>query len=211
MLIYSMSVSVDGFIADREGAFGWTAPHEEQFRFHIARTRELGGYLCGRRLYETMLVWETDPSMRDNEHGVVERVGLGEVRAARALTRSARRPIRSGLAAHYDVAGGPLSHSLRGTRLSRTRLACAPDGPSAPRRASIAPAPAGEASVGHGSDETIAPRIEKLSVVCSAQVPRRDARIDPTLAWRAAGRDWTVGGFPVAGTGVDSSRDGDEL
>ena len=69
MLIYSMGVSVDGFIADREGAFGWTIPNEEQFRFHIAQTRELGGYLCGRRLYETMLVWETDPSMRDNELG----------------------------------------------------------------------------------------------------------------------------------------------
>src|SRR6266545_6833004 len=67
MLIYSMSVSVDGFIADREGAFGWSVPNEEQFRFHLARTRELGGYLCGRRLYETMLVWETDPSLRDNE------------------------------------------------------------------------------------------------------------------------------------------------
>src|SRR3954464_2681112 len=67
MLIYSMGVSVDGFIADREGAFGWTVPSEEQFRFHTAQVRELGGYLCGRRLYETMLVWETDPSMRDNE------------------------------------------------------------------------------------------------------------------------------------------------
>jgi dihydrofolate reductase len=67
MLIYSMSVSVDGFIADREGAFGWTAPSEELFRFHIAQTRELGGFLLGRRLYETMLVWETDPSMRETE------------------------------------------------------------------------------------------------------------------------------------------------
>ena len=64
-----MSVSVDGFIADREGAFGWTAPSEELFRFHLARVRELGGYLCGRRLYETMLVWETDPSLRDSELG----------------------------------------------------------------------------------------------------------------------------------------------
>jgi dihydrofolate reductase len=67
MLIYSMSVSVDGFIADREGGFEWTPPSEELFGFHLARTRELGGFLCGRRLYETMLVWETDPSMRDNE------------------------------------------------------------------------------------------------------------------------------------------------
>jgi dihydrofolate reductase len=69
MLIYSMNVSVDGFIANREGAFGWTVPNEEQFRFHTAQVRELGGYLLGRRLYETMLVWETDPSMRDNELG----------------------------------------------------------------------------------------------------------------------------------------------
>jgi dihydrofolate reductase len=69
MLIYSMSVSVDGFIADREGAFGWTAPSDELFRFHTAQVRELGGYLLGRRLYETMLVWETDPSLRDNEPG----------------------------------------------------------------------------------------------------------------------------------------------
>jgi dihydrofolate reductase len=69
MLIYSMSVSVDGFIADRDGAFGWSVPDEEQFRFHVAQTRELGGLLLGRRLYETMLVWETDPSMRDDELG----------------------------------------------------------------------------------------------------------------------------------------------
>jgi dihydrofolate reductase len=67
MLIYSMGISVDGFIADREGGFGWTVPNEEQFRFHVTQTRELGGFLLGRRLYETMLVWETDPSMRDSE------------------------------------------------------------------------------------------------------------------------------------------------
>ena len=69
MLIYSMGVSVDGFIADRAGAFGWTVPDEEQFRFHLAQTRELGSHLCGRRLYETMLVWETDPSLRNSELG----------------------------------------------------------------------------------------------------------------------------------------------
>jgi dihydrofolate reductase len=67
MLIYSMGVSVDGFIADRKGAFGWTVPSDELFRFHLAQVRELGGYLLGRRLYETMLVWETDPSLRVDE------------------------------------------------------------------------------------------------------------------------------------------------
>lgn len=62
-----MSVSVDGFIADRDGAFGWSVPSDEQFRFHTAHISELGCCLLGRRLYETMLPWETDPSMRDNE------------------------------------------------------------------------------------------------------------------------------------------------
>lgn len=69
MLIYSMGVSVDGFIADREGNFGWSAPDEELFRFHTALVGELGGCLLGRRLYETMMVWETDPSLRDDEDG----------------------------------------------------------------------------------------------------------------------------------------------
>ncbi len=62
-----MGVSVDGFIADREGAFGFTVPTDEQFRFHLEQTRELGGFLLGRRLYEAMLVWETDPSLRHDE------------------------------------------------------------------------------------------------------------------------------------------------
>ena len=49
-MIYSMSVSVDGYIADREGGFGWSVPDEELFRFHIARTRELGGFRPDLRL-----------------------------------------------------------------------------------------------------------------------------------------------------------------
>src|SRR5829696_6842191 len=69
MLIYSMGTSVDGFITDREGAFEWTVPSDEQFGFHLEQVRELGGHLCGRRLYETMLPWETDPSLRANELG----------------------------------------------------------------------------------------------------------------------------------------------
>jgi dihydrofolate reductase len=64
MLIISMGVSVDGFIADREGAFDWSGPDEEQFRFHLEQVSELGACILGRGLYETMLPWETDPSMR---------------------------------------------------------------------------------------------------------------------------------------------------
>ena len=65
MLIYSMSVSIDGFIADRDGQIAWTAPDEELFACHLERVSGLGVHLCGRRLYETMRVWDTDPSLRD--------------------------------------------------------------------------------------------------------------------------------------------------
>jgi len=58
-LIYSMTVSLDGFIAGRDGEIDWSAPDEELHRFHNRQTRELGAHLCGRRLYETMLYWET--------------------------------------------------------------------------------------------------------------------------------------------------------
>src|SRR5436309_13484285 len=67
MLVYLMSASVDGFTAVRQGAFGWGVPSYAQFRFHLEQVRGLGSCLLGRRLYETMLVWETDPSLRDNE------------------------------------------------------------------------------------------------------------------------------------------------
>ena len=58
-LIYSMSVSLDGFIAGPDGDFDWGAPDEELHRFHNQRVREIGAHLLGRRLYETMLYWET--------------------------------------------------------------------------------------------------------------------------------------------------------
>jgi hypothetical protein len=56
MLIYSMSVSVDGFIADRKGAFGWTAPDEELSRFHTALVSELGGLVGELRMFRYPVV-----------------------------------------------------------------------------------------------------------------------------------------------------------
>lgn len=60
-----MSVSLDGFVAGPGGEIDWSAPDEELHRFHNQQTRELGAHLCGRRLYEAMVYWETadqDPS-----------------------------------------------------------------------------------------------------------------------------------------------------
>jgi dihydrofolate reductase len=58
-LIYSMGVSLDGFIAGRAGEIDWSVPDEELHRFHNRLVRELGVHLCGRRLYEVMAYWET--------------------------------------------------------------------------------------------------------------------------------------------------------
>jgi dihydrofolate reductase len=58
-LIYSMSVSLDGYVAGPDGAIDWSAPDEELMRFRTEQARELTGHLCGRGLYEAMLVWET--------------------------------------------------------------------------------------------------------------------------------------------------------
>ncbi|MEV5375915.1 dihydrofolate reductase family protein [Streptomyces nondiastaticus] len=63
---YSMGVSLDGYICGPDGGFRWTAPDEEVFRFVTDEIRQVGVYLLGRRLYETMLYWETadqDPSL----------------------------------------------------------------------------------------------------------------------------------------------------
>ncbi len=69
-LIYSMGVSLDGFIAGPDGEIGWSAPGEELHRFHNQQMRELGAHLCGRRLYEEMAYWETaeeNPSLPEHE------------------------------------------------------------------------------------------------------------------------------------------------
>jgi dihydrofolate reductase len=69
-LVYSMSVSLDGFIAGPDGGIEWGGPDEELHRFHNQQVGEVGVHLLGRRLYETMLYWETadeNPSASDYE------------------------------------------------------------------------------------------------------------------------------------------------
>ena len=56
---YSMSASLDGYIVGPDGGFDWTGPDKEVFRFWIDEIRGVGVHLMGRRLYETMLYWET--------------------------------------------------------------------------------------------------------------------------------------------------------
>ena len=56
---YSMGVSLDGYIVGPDGTFDWTVPDPDVFRFWIDEIRQVGVHLMGRRLYETMLYWET--------------------------------------------------------------------------------------------------------------------------------------------------------
>ena len=62
-LIYTTNTSLDGYIEDRDGTFAWTDPSDEVFQFITDLIRADGTHLYGRRTYESMMVWETDPNL----------------------------------------------------------------------------------------------------------------------------------------------------
>jgi dihydrofolate reductase len=64
-LIYSAIASLDGYIADEDGNFDWAMPDEEVHAFVNDLERPLGTYLYGRRMYEMMVGWETDPALAE--------------------------------------------------------------------------------------------------------------------------------------------------
>jgi dihydrofolate reductase len=69
VLRYSVICSLDGYIEDSDGKFDWARPSDEMHRYVNDQERSVGTYLYGRRMYDTMVVWETiddpDPTMRD--------------------------------------------------------------------------------------------------------------------------------------------------
>ena len=67
MLIYAMIASLEGYVEDESGRFDWAAPDEEIHAFVNELERPIGTYLYGRRMYETMVAWET----MDDEHPVM--------------------------------------------------------------------------------------------------------------------------------------------
>ena len=62
-LIYVANTSLDGYTEDKDGKFDWTDPSEEYFRFITNLVRAMRTHLYGRRMYESMMVWETDPNL----------------------------------------------------------------------------------------------------------------------------------------------------
>jgi dihydrofolate reductase len=133
-LVYSAIASLDGYVADADGTFDWSAPDEEVHAFVNDLERPIGTYLYGRRMYEVMTAWETmetgpeqSPAMRDfaaiwrAADKIVFSRGLAAASTARthierafdpasieALKASASRDISvggPGLAAHALAAG----------------------------------------------------------------------------------------------------------
>jgi dihydrofolate reductase len=73
---YSMSTSLDGYIVGPDGSFDWTVPDADVFRFWIDEIRGVGVHLMGRRLYETMLYWETAEQGQSLDAAELEWAGL---------------------------------------------------------------------------------------------------------------------------------------
>ena len=101
---------------------------------------ELGGYLCGRRLYETMLVWETDPSMRENELGAAFAdvwCAIPKIVFSHTLDSPGHRTARRGVTGRGDRRGA--RRDRQGRRDRRRRLGRSGDRARPRRRAAHVP------------------------------------------------------------------------
>ena len=73
-LVFSMNVSLDGYMEDTTGRFGWSVPDDEVHRFVNEEHRAAGGAVYGRRMWETMRYWGTDDPSRDEASAEFARV-----------------------------------------------------------------------------------------------------------------------------------------
>ena len=106
-LIYSAITSLDGYIEDRDGSFAWAAPDEEVHAFVNDLERPVGTYLYGRRMYETMVYWETVSTAAD-QHAVARDFAQVWRRADKVVySRLSDRPPASGPASSLNSTRPP--------------------------------------------------------------------------------------------------------
>jgi dihydrofolate reductase len=122
-LIYSAIASLDGYVEDEHGGFGWAAPDEEVHAFVNELERPVGVYLYGRRMYETMVYWETadtderSPASRDYAEiwraadkvvysRTLQAVASARTRLERELDLDAVRALKESSAVDMSI-GGP--------------------------------------------------------------------------------------------------------
>ena len=144
-LIYSAIASLDGYIEDEDGKFGWAEPDEEVHAFVNELARPVGTYLYGRRMYETMIGWETDTSLADQSRVMrdfaeiwqaadkivysrtLEAVSTARTRIERDLDPDAVRELKSAAARDLAVGGPELAaHAFSAGLVDELHLFLAP-------------------------------------------------------------------------------------
>src|SRR6478735_9570189 len=92
-LVYAAIASLDGYVEDEEGRFDWSMPDEEVHAFVNDLERSIGTYLYGRRMYETMVFWETASAEADEPAVFSDYAEIW--RAAEKIVYSRTRPTPS--------------------------------------------------------------------------------------------------------------------
>jgi dihydrofolate reductase len=145
-LIYSAIASVDGYVADEEGKFDWAAPDAEVHAFVNDLERPVGTYLYGRRMYETMAGWETDPALAARSEPILqdfaaiwqaaekvvysrtlERAATRRTRIEREFDPEAVRRMKAAAGSDLAVGGAELAaHAFRAGLVDECHLFVAP-------------------------------------------------------------------------------------
>jgi dihydrofolate reductase len=144
-LIYAAIASLDGYVEDEEGKFDWAAPDEEVHAFVNDLDRPIGTYLYGRRMYETMVFWETvsteadQPTVFQDYAGIwqaaekivysrtLQTVSSARTRIERDFDRDAVRQLKQSSVANIAVGGAELAgHAIRAGLVDECHLLLCP-------------------------------------------------------------------------------------
>ena len=144
-LIYSVIASLDGYIADQEGNFDWAVPDDEVHTFINDLERPIRTYLYGRRMYEVMAGWETDPTLADQSpvmkdfarvwqaaekvvySTTLERPSTARTRIERDFDPEAVRQMKASAGADISVGGPDLAgHAITAGLVDEYHLFVAP-------------------------------------------------------------------------------------
>jgi len=140
-LIATALTSLDGYVADQNGRFEWAAPSDDVHAFVNDLERPIGTYLYGRRLYETMVYWETAPEQPDHTAAVLDYIKLwraadkivysttlaapssARTRIARAFDPHAVRAMKEAAGRDLSIGGPELAaHAFRAGLVDEVRL-----------------------------------------------------------------------------------------